>query len=167
MDARRNVTADKLREILSYDPETGLFRWRISPSANVVVGANAGTLNRASNRHYITINNVMHRRSRLAWLYVHGEWPRFVIDHINSNPQDDRIANLRDVTSTLNAQNTQRPKKNNKYGFRGVERRRTGRYSAYIRIDGKKKYLGMFDTPSEAEQAYVSAKRSLHHGFVR
>jgi hypothetical protein len=98
---------------------------------------------------------------RLAWMYVYGKWPRNDIDHINGNPLDNRIENLRDVTELGNNQNLRRPKKGNISGFLGVAPNHS-RWLAKITVSGKQIYLGTYNTPEEAHQAYLAAKRVLH-----
>lgn len=101
---------------------------------------------------------------RLAWLMVHGEWPKGQIDHIDGNKLNNAIANLRVVEPKINKQNRRAPQSNNKSGFLGVFPER-GRWSASIGLGDKRcKRLGSFDTPEAAHSAYLSAKRRLHEG---
>lgn len=87
------------------------------------------------------------------------------IDHINGDGLNNRRANLRSVSNAVNAQNQRKPKSNNKNGFLGVSwHKQSGKWEAKIGTDGKRKYLGLFDDPSIAHEAYLTAKRNLHEG---
>ena len=100
---------------------------------------------------------------RIAWLYVYGCWPNNHIDHINGNPDDNSIENLRDVSRKVNLQNMRKATKSSKTGILGVSES-AGRFRASIRIDGKAKYLGSFDDAKTAHAAYIDAKRKYHEG---
>ena len=96
---------------------------------------------------------------------MYGTWPENQIDHINGVRHDNRIDNLRDVLQSTNAQNQRKPSATNKCGFLGVNFHKcSNRWIAQIHVQGKKKHLGLFDTPKEAHEAYVTAKRELHEG---
>lgn len=155
------LTADRLREVLDYDQETGVFRWR-SPSSNRVrVGAVAGRINRG--RVEITIDRVSHQANRLAWLHVTGSWPSGDVDHMDGDRSNNTFRNLRDVSHQTNLQNARRARSDNKLGILGVCRAR-GKYQAGIKLNGKFKFLGYFDTPEAAHSAYVAEKRQIHAG---
>ncbi len=104
------VTQTRLRKLLRYDPETGVFRWAIV-SKGRKYGAVAGQVKKGTGYRYITVDGAQCRAGRLAWYYVHGSWPEHEIDHMNGNRSDDRIANLRDVPHTINRQNQRHSKK--------------------------------------------------------
>lgn len=153
------VTACRIREVLDYDRETGIFRWKVRLSPRGVVGAIAGSVKPSGYRD-ITIDGVNFPAHRLAWLHHFGQWPDQWIDHINRNRDDNRIANLRDVSPTWNRHNTADSNRNNKTGMLGVvlSPNRT-RYISRISFPGKKNlYLGTFDTPEEAHAAFMRAK---------
>jgi hypothetical protein len=164
--AKVDLTAQRLRELLHYDPETGEFLWRTTGKGRRQ-DCRAGTIESPRGYVFINIDGRIWRSHRLAWLYVHGEWPKQQIDHINGNKTDNRIANLRDVSSGENTQNRSAPLSNNKSGFLGVTWKKTlGRWVANICHCGTPQYLGAFDTPEEASAAYLAAKRRLHRGCV-
>ena len=98
------LTAEMLRSLLSYDPETGEFRWRIS-RGRVSVGDIAGSHPNRVGYLRIMLGDVEYRAHRLAWLYIYGKWPELVIDHIDRNKTNNRIANLRDVSHAENMRN--------------------------------------------------------------
>ncbi len=147
------LTAERLRELFTYNPETGHFR-RLK---------NAKTAQyRANYRGYIRlqIEGRYYKTSRLAWLYMTGDWPDGIVDHANRNRADDRWINLRLATFAQNSFNTMRCSKN---GLpRGVWKNR-GKWSAKIRVAGDSLYLGAFNTPEEAAAAYDVAA-TFHHG---
>lgn len=157
------LTAERLCEVLDYDPGMGTFRWIRRPTAtcNVAVGAEAGTMD-ADGYRTIQLDGVRHRAHRLAWLYMHGEWPPSEdIDHVNGNRADNRIANLREARRSENVQNVGAARKDSKSGLAGVNER-DGRWRARIRAGGERLTLGYFDSPEEAHAAYRAAKLQLH-----
>jgi hypothetical protein len=155
-----NFTRESLLRVLNYEPESGVFTWktRRGPrSAGAIAGCNAP-------QGYIVIGFAghIHYAQRLAWLAVYGVPPTGLIDHINAIKSDNRIANLREVSASQNVQN--RPHlPPNRVGVRGVFMH-AGRYRAAIQVEGRRRYLGMFDTAAEAGAAYEAAKRQLHIG---
>lgn len=158
--ADRTLTAQRLREMLSYDSETGVFRWKIRPTNRIHVGDLAGGF---TDRGYwlIKVDRRGYRAHQLAWLYTHGAWPTHEIDHINDVKADNRLVNLDDVTRRRNLQKMSKPNRDNTSGFRGVSRDRGG-WMARTRVDGQSVYLGYFATAEEAAVAYREAKRRFH-----
>lgn len=154
------LTRERLRELLTYYPKTGLFV-RAVRSSNRLAGMSAGSLS-DSGYVLIRVDGQRFRAHRLAWFYVHGEWP-VEIDHINGDRADNRLHNLRCVSRRENAQNIRRPRKNNRCGFLGVVRSGS-KYRAQVCLKGKNVHLGSFDTPERASAAYVAAKRQFHQG---
>lgn len=155
------MTRERLQSLVRYDPATGLFT-RLVRRTNATGGwpDKAGYL-------YLMIDTKTYSAHRLAWLYMTGEWPRNDIDHINGNRADNRFCNLRDVPKNFNMQNERRARNNNAFGLMGVQfRKDRGKYVAVLRIDGKSRRFGAFDTPEEAHAAYVEAKRLHHPGFT-
>lgn len=159
--ATPNLTAARLRELLHYNPDTGEFTRLVQTCGRALVGDIAGTDHVRGYRR-IRVENVSHMAHRLAWLHVHGEWPAGLIDHIDGNPGNNRIGNLRVVNSSLNQQNQRRARSDNRQsGLLGVHPNYK-KWSAGIRVNGKRIHLGSFDTPEEAHEAYLKAKRELH-----
>jgi hypothetical protein len=101
--ARVPLTQSRLKELLIYDPDTGIFRRRIACGI-AVAGSTPGNIN-AMGYLDISIGCKRYYAHRLAWLYVYGEWPSLEIDHINCDRLDNRISNLRDVTHHQNMNN--------------------------------------------------------------
>jgi hypothetical protein len=158
--AKADLTAERLRELLDYNPETGIFTWRQAPSNSIKAGSIAGSKNHDGYRR-IKINLIDHAAHRLAWFYVHGVWPAHEIDHINGIRTDNRICNLRDVPRMDNMQNQRTAQRGAKSGFLGVYSNH-GKWRAAIQVNKKTIALGNFATPEEAHQAYLEAKRRLH-----
>lgn len=156
------ITADELRALLDYDPETGVFKWRVNTSRKIRSGDTAGTTNE---RGYVRvgINKRMYAAHRLAWLHVHGLWPHDQIDHINGDRGDNRIANLRIATGSQNCRNTT-CHRDNRSGVKGVtfEKRRR-KWKAQILVSGRHRNLGCFDRIEDAASAYRAAARE-HFG---
>lgn len=156
------LTQARLKELITYDPETGVMHWRVS-RGKAMAGDVAGNPNK--NRLQLTVDGVATLVHRFIWLYVYGKWPDGVIDHIDGNGHNNSLKNLRDVSQHVNTQNNREPRSNNKSGFLGVclDRSR-GLYKAEITLDGRNRHLGRFATAEEAHEAYLKAKRELHEG---
>lgn len=161
--AKTNLSAERLREVLNYDPETGVFTRRVG-SRKAKVGDIAGGKNWAGYIQ-IRVDVTRHMAHRLAWLYVYGRWPNGIIDHIDGNTANNRIANLREADMTINMQNKRQATVANRCGWLGVSVNDKGKYIAKIGISGKRtKYIGSYSTPEEAHAAYLAEKRRLHDG---
>lgn len=165
------LTLERLRELFHYDPETGLFtclvRRRKIGGVFSEIGDVAG-FRETLGYWCLGIDRKTYKAHRLAWLYVHGEWPSDDLDHINCDRCDNRIANLRIGGKLINPRNAKR-KVTNTTGFKGVTppRGKSKKYMARICIDYNRIYLGEFDTPEEAHEAYVKAAK-IHYGdFAR
>lgn len=158
-----NLTAERLRDFLHYDPDTGVFTWIARPSRAVSAGTIAGCPNEHGYR-LIQFGGKIYQAHRLAWLYMTGEWPKDQIDHINRTPGDDRWCNLREADGTQNQANQNRSR-NNTVGYKGVtiDRKRRNPYKATITVRGRCFNLGRFATPEEAHSAYCAAARK-HFG---
>lgn len=162
------LTHERLLELLHYEPESGVFTWRIAPRYRIYVGERAGNENRSRPEQpyrQIMLAGKNYRTGRLAWLYMTGAWPEKEIDHRNGNPLDDAWTNLRLATSTQNKAN-QKLRCDNKTGFKGVHRRRQ-RFYARANIGGKYRHLGMFSTAEEASDAYKAATLAIHGEYCR
>jgi HNH endonuclease len=157
------LDAETLRSQLHYDPTTGLFS-RLVKASKAKPGDVAGCDNGSG---YVRIGVAGHKYKahRLAWLYMTGEWPIDLIDHINENPSDNRWANLRCVNNQENLQNQAQPRADSTTGFKGVSRK-NNRWYAGIWFCEKIIFLGAFDNPEEAHAIYFKAKRALHPGFT-
>ena len=159
---RSLLTPERLRELLHYDPETGLFTWRQRRGSRAPQGGVAGSHD-ALGYIQIGVDGVGHHAQRLAWLYQKGVWPEFTVDHVNGVPDDNRFSNLRDVSHQSNIQNQRRAPRSNTSGFLGVSAS-GNRWRAAIVVNLRQIHLGCFATPEAAHAAYVEAKRRLHEG---
>ena len=157
------LTAERLREVLDYDPETGVFVWRIRTSNCVKVGDVAGGL-RLDGYFAIGLDGRTYLAHRLAWLWVHGHWPQYGIDHIDGDVENNRITNLRDVDQSTNMQNVKKACVNNKTSGLLGSHPSGKKWRAQITVGGKIHYLGTFDTQELAYAAYLGAKRLFHSG---
>lgn len=157
-----HLTQARLQELFYYDQATGIFTRKVATS-NVKAGKTTGSLDSKGHLNF-RVDKRMHLAHRLAWLYCYGEFPSGQIDHINGVRTDNRIANLRDVPASINAQNIRRARADNKTGFLGVSKHAGGKYVAQIQVNGKVTHLGLFTDPEVAHQAYLSAKRIHHPG---
>jgi len=156
------ISHERLLMLVSYDPLTGLFTNRVRRSMSP-----AGTVLRPRNRIAISIEGRHYQPAHLVWFFVHGKWPDLLIDHIDTNPENNRIENLREANTTQNAHNRKVSKKN-KSGFKGVNKAtEANRWQATIKAKGKKIYIGIFHTPEEAHAAYVEAATRLFGEFAR
>lgn len=158
------ITQERLKELLHYDPETGVFTWKVRPSSHVYPGMRAGYVNTQGYRG-IRIDKELLYEHRLAWLYVHGVMPEYEIDHDDRNRGNNALVNLRPATPKQNRENTN-IQANNKSGYRGVcffKRDKT--WHAQIHHHGKRIHIGYFKTPHEASIAYEQMRDKLftHH----
>jgi hypothetical protein len=159
------LTVERLKQRLHYNPESGAFTWA-SKQRRVKQGAVAGGV---SVYGYIVIglDSVLYQASRLAFLYMTGEWPAEYVDHIDGDPKNNRWDNLRAATPLQNQANMKRPKHNTS-GFKGVYFcKQAGMWRARIRSAGKTKHLGLFQTPEVAHAAYVEAAQIINGEFAR
>ncbi|ACE75747.1 P07 [Xanthomonas phage phiL7] len=153
---------EALMNQLSYDKETGEFRWKQTTCSKLDVGQIAGCHDGHHGYVLIRALGTLHRAHRLAWLFVHGRWPGAHLDHINGNRQDNRLCNLRECTSGENHQNTGHYK-NNKSGYMGVSwNKRLGKWHSKLSVGKTQHHLGYYPTPELAHQAYLEAKQKLH-----
>lgn len=157
---------DSLTDILHYVPETGDFIWLKPTSFRVKAGAVAGTVavnNRGRSKPHshllIRVNGVKYLAHRLAWLFGHQKDPgNLLVDHINGDSLDNRLSNLRLVTTTENMWNVHEALSTSASGSRGAYfHKQTGKWTAKIDVKGKTYHLGLFQTQSEAAAAYQQA----------
>lgn len=161
---KKKLTQERLKEILHYDPISGVFTWigKTSIKTRVKKGMQAGYI-RPDGYRYIKIYQRAYNASRLAWLYMEGYWPEHDVDHINRIGDDDRWKNLRHVSRQCNLRN-RGIQKNNSSGITGVYwYKRESKWRSEIVVCGERLLLGFFETKKEAVQARWNAEKE--HGF--
>lgn len=153
------ITADRLRELVHYDPISGVFT-----RLNITRGAHVKSGNKRIDGYVsLYLDGKARYAHRMAWLYIHGELPALYLDHINGDRADNRIANLRHATRAENAQNIGMAYRNNKSsGVLGVYPSACGKWQARIQLNKKSRSLGLYHTKEEAYKAYQVAKAELH-----
>lgn len=166
------VTAQHVREFLNYNPETGSFIWKHRsvdwfPDNRAwriwntrFAGSSAGSLH-SSGYMDIGLFGYPFRAHRLAWVYVHGEWPEHEIDHINGVRDDNRIDNLRDVTSGSNKMNTKKPINNSSGAIGVMYLARAKTWVAQIQFQGRNHHIGLFRT----KEAAITARKEKEKEF--
>jgi hypothetical protein len=161
------ITQQELKDLLHYEPSTGVFTWRKSLSNNVKIGQTAGT---AATGGYL-LCRLKYRRymlHSLAWMYVHGYFPdhqKEAVNHINGNRSDNRIANLRLATRREYTANG-RKRTNCSSRLKGVTVHK-GRFIAQIGTNGTVLRLGSYATEEEAHAAYMAAAKEEFGAFAR
>ena len=164
-DIESTLTADLLKTVLDYDKGSGRFSWKIPPANQTLsVGDLAGYL-RGNGYWYIKINGRGYSAHRLAWLYVNGEWPGYIIDHVNGVKSDNKIANLRQADKSQNGSNSAL-RSSNTSGFKGVTKCKN-KWKAQITHNQVVVYLGLFNTKEEAHEAYLKAASERQGVFAR
>lgn len=159
------ITAERLREVLHYDPLTGVFTWLERISIRIKVGDEAGWIQ--DGHRFIGIEGRDYPVARLAWLYMTGEWPPHFIDHKDLDGTNNVWLNLRPATNAQNVQNSGR-KVTNKSGYKGVYFETWSRkWRASITVNYQVIRLGRFFTPEAAYIAYCEAANKYHGEFAR
>lgn len=177
---KREITPDLLRELIYYDPTTGMLTWK-AREPNLFVGKEQDPRHSAKvwNKRYAGMPALQSRDGRgylhgavfgrtisahrAAWAIHYGQWPEHGIDHVNGDTAENWIDNLRDVPDSVNAKNQKRNARNTS-GITGVSYfARTKRWVAMIKGDGKARNLGYYRTIEEAAAARKTAER--RYGF--
>lgn len=162
-----DITQTELQAALDYDLETGVFRWKVYRSSNAQAGWVAGC---ADGKGYWVIgyNNKSNFAHRLAWLYMYGKIPADKqIDHIDRNPMNNRISNLRLCSQVENNRNMEILARNTS-GAKGVYwHKKAGKWEAQANLKGKSYYLGLYIDKDEAIAAHKSFCIKHHGDFYR
>ena len=153
------LTAEGLRAVLRYEPDTGEFFWRVM-RGGIRSDFSAGSKHNAGYLS-IRIDYKSYLCHRLAWLYMHGVWPKHQVDHINGKRSDNRIVNLRECSNSLNCQNVRAHRDGSGMLGTSFEKRRQ-KWQAGIGVNGKRFFLGYFETQEEAHKEYLEAKKKYH-----
>ena len=167
----RKLSKDEIEELkskISYDSNTGNFRYKIKASQNTNVGDIVGGFDK-DGYCQIPFNNKLYKGHRIAWLFYYDEQPDKMIDHKDSNPSNNCIFNLRLATKSENNQNQKIARSDNKSGYLGVSINKNSRknpYTASIGLNGKVIRIGSFPTAELAHAAYIKKKKEIHPFFV-
>ncbi len=156
----------KLVEYLEYNSSTGVFTWRVNNlnKYNQFGGKEAG-YTRSSGYVEVRIDTVLYLAHRLAWFYFYKKWPALGIDHIDKNPSNNAINNLREANQENNGLNRYK-NKNNTSGYKGVSYDKArDKFSAEITVRGVRYRLGRFNSAIEASEAYNAKARELSGEF--
>lgn len=157
------LTQERLKELFDY--KDGLLIRKISRGrGNGSSRWKAGTVlghSKKSGYFLASVDYTLYKLHRLVWLWHYGKFPENHLDHIDGNPSNNKIENLREATDAQNMQNQRRPRINNKLGVQGVYKVKN-RFRAVLTTNGKSKHIGYFATADEAHDAYVLEKRKMH-----
>lgn len=155
------LTREQLKQLLAYCPETGAFTWVNCQATQVRPGSAAGST-RKDGYVVIKVNGKPYKAHRLAFLYMTGRMP-VTVDHRDKNPSNNRWSNLREASHAENCRNRTFA---NSTGTPCVGKERSGRFSARVKVNGVRTYLGTFDTAEQAARAVTTAKQRLHGEFA-
>ena len=165
LEMKNELTLDRLRALLNYNEENGVFLWRVDRGARKLAGHKAGNIH-PSGYVNIKIDGCIYGAHRLAWLYQMGSWPTNEIDHINGVRHANNFRNLRDVPAVVNMQNVRHVRANKKSSqlIGAVWCKRSQKWTSQLQMCGHRKHLGYFGSEVEAHTAYIEAKRIFHPG---
>lgn len=154
----QTLTADDVRRLFEYIPESGKLIRKIRTSNRIRIGDEAGHKNTTGHLQ-CRVNGRLYLVHRLIWMFVHGKFPVGEIDHIDGDKANNKIGNLRDVSHRENMQNIKKAFAGSKTGLLGTyPHKKTGKFAAAIRMNGKQVHLGLFETAADAHIAYLNAK---------
>lgn len=177
MDKRILPSPELLRQLLRYEPDTGRLYWKLRPRGMFRSDRTWRSWNAefAEKEAFTTVNGGYYKGKifcdaylahRVIWAMCMGAWPENQIDHKNGNKLDNRIENLRDADHTQNQRNQPRYR-NNTSGIKGVSWHKvSGKWMAGIRVDGKRRHLGLFSSKEAARDAYITAAKRYHKEFA-
>lgn len=165
MPKANEIDVEIVRAALSYDPVTGILRWRVS-SGSATAGKVAGSkITDQDPYSSVKIDGKRFGCHRVAWVIMTGVWPKHLVDHRNRNKGDNRWENLREATGTLNNMNS-RLNSRNRSGYRGVHYCNTRKkWIARICTNRKQRDVGQFATKEEAARAYQAEAARRYGDF--
>lgn len=159
------ITQQELKELLHYNPETGIFTRKTKVNRNKVIGSIAGTTD-FHGYVAITIDGKKYKAHRLAWLYMYGKFPDNCIDHINNITTDNRIVNLRDATLSQNQCN-KKINVNNSSGVKGVSwHKKMKKWRVRLYVNQKETNFGFFDDLELAQLVAEEARVKYHKQYA-
>lgn len=160
------IEQSNLKQILSYDCESGVFTWLRPKPNQVLAGTEAGWIEPSGYRR-ISIRGKNYQAHRLAWLYMTGELPVGQVDHRNLNKSDNRWCNLRLATNSQNQANRPASKRSSS-GCKGVYwHKRIRKWQASIMVGGRLRCLGYRENQAEAVSLYAAAAKEYFGEFAR
>jgi hypothetical protein len=159
------ITQSELQNKFNYDPDTGIFTRKYTYN-KFLEGSQVGCKD-SEGYLIISLTDRCYKAHRLAWLYVYGEFPKYNLDHINGNPSDNRISNLREANESQNGFN-RKLNSNNTSGHKGVTfDKKSKKWQAYVTVNKKLKYLGQFESLELAALVAKEARIKYHGEFAR
>ena len=165
MSSRKELPpTDYLRQLLDYNPETGIFKRKTSKG-----GFDAGTIvgTKRSKSINIIIDYTSYKAHRIAWKIFYDQEPPFLIDHIDNNPYNNAILNLREANLNQNLYNSKKSIKNTT-GYKGVSfHKLSQKFRATIRINNKAVHLGLYETAEDAYSEYCKAAKKHFGEYAR
>lgn len=168
---RNDLTAEFVRSILDYDPETGVLTWRLRTDVDHEwntswAGKPAGRVDHWGYR-VLSINFLEYKAHRIAWLHVTGAWPKDFLDHVNGARADNRLCNLREASQSQNMANRSVTKRSSS-GVKGVQwDAKNKKWRASIAVNRKAFNLGRYKDLEDAKAAYAKAVVRFHGDFAR
>jgi hypothetical protein len=160
-DKYSTLTQDLLKELFDY--KDGELYWKLKPAIRVSIGDIAGSLS-SNGYKQVYVNSKPYLNHRIIFAMHNGFFPK-QIDHIDGNPLNNKIENLREVTNTQNAYNK---KCINKYGIKGISlHKKTGKYHVRLTTNGKQMSFGLYEKIEDAKNAAIKARQELHGEFAR
>jgi hypothetical protein len=158
------LTQEYLKSILDYNLDTGVFTWKVNKAKRIKIGDIAGWLSDGYKK--IEINDKQYTAHRLAWLYVNGEMPKDLIDHIDNDRSNNKISNLRESTHQTNSENYKTPK-TNKSGVKNVSWYKSlNKWVVSISVRKTKKTIGYFDDLEFAELVAIETRNKYRGEFA-
>lgn len=152
------MTQKELKQYLNYDPDTGVFTWKVTKRKDMKPGSIAGTIS-VNGYWVIRINDKLYYAHRLAFLYMEGYFPEHQVDHINRIKDDNRWCNLREVSRQCNSKNCG-PSSKNTSGIVGVIwLKRDNKWCSRIAINKKQIGLGTFESKADAARARLEGEK--------
>lgn len=160
------LTHTRLKEVIKYDPETGVFTWLKREHRKDLIGCDAGSVSGTGYRT-IRVDGVLYQAHRIAFLYMTGQFPSHDIDHINRDRSDNRWENLRPATRSQNCFNKAMISTNTS-GVKGVYwHKKNKKWTVYVQINQKYTYLGIYEDIELAELIANEARVKYYGDFIK